>query len=283
MQYNMMPPQNVPDSQYHRDVWRRRARCQDIMDRYASIDRTDVVMIVLSCKRPVELKRLINSLLEFRRKVGVWALPSRRVLVDNGSGDALLEMARQSGIFTHTLPLERNFGMGAAINEALKTFPCEFVLFVEDDLILEADKSFIAECLDIFKYQPEVGIIKLKHKDRWDTMYPYRRIGPRQVTPSGVAFDPWLPSPRWTFQWGQRPWYPAGIHNCWSLGPVMFRWCSWAENGPIPSGQGRMQAWNAEQGYARTWNTKWLAARPVDIRPFSQPVTQESPGFSDVI
>jgi len=63
----------------------------------------------------------------------------------------------------------------------------------------------------------------------------------------------------------------------------MFRWCAWKEAGPIPSGQGRGQAVAAEEVYARRFNKVWLAAKPLDICPFVQPVTPESPGFKDEI
>ena len=274
----MTPPQNVSEAVYRRAVAKRIGYCRKLAA--ASQGMSPIIrLVVLSCKRTGAFARLMESLDGFREQE---QLSVSTLLVDNGSGRRLLEIAQDSKFFDNKILHDRNIGMGAAINDALIQYPAEFVLFVEDDLILEKP-NFLLPCVQIFREFQEVGIVKLKRKADWDTMYPYRRIGPMQTTSTGVRFHPWLPSTRWSFRWGQRPWYPAGIHNCWSLGPVMFRWCSWKENGPIPSGRGRGQALAAEEVYARTWNTKWIAAKPVDFAPFSQPVTAESPGFRDCI
>ena len=274
----MIPPQNVSEAVYRREVAKRIGYCRQLVAATQGMSHT-VRLVVLSCKRPTEFARLMESLRPLKVQERVYF---NTLLVDNGSGRRLLEIAQDSVFFDAMALHDKNLGMGAAINDALERYPAEFILFIEDDLVLEKT-DFLWACLSIFQEFQEVGIVKLKRKAAWDTMYPYRRIGPLQTTSTGVRFHPWLPSPRWSFRWGQRPWYPVGIHNCWSLGPVMFRWCAWKENGPIPSGVGRGQAIAAEEVYARTWNTKWLAAKPVDFAPFSQPVTPESPGFGDSV
>ena len=275
----MIPPQNVSEAVYRREVAKRLARCQETILLGGRPHWDSVAMMVLSCKRAEAAKRLLKSL--YRLAAEDSGTPW--IWVDNGSDDDVLVPVKESGLFQTVIHHGVNRGMGFAINHAMEEIRAEHILFVEDDLVYVpgGPEAWIRQCLSIFREFPEIGIIKLKRKADWDTMYPYRRIGPLQTTSTGVRFHPWLPSPRWSFRWGQRPWYPAGIHNCWSLGPVMFRWCSWKENGPIPSGRGRGQALAAEEVYARTYNTKWLAARPVDFAPFSQPVTPESPGFGD--
>ncbi len=278
----MIHPQNVPEWRYRRAVQQRRERCREIILTYP-LRWHRCALIVLSCKRPEAARNLLASLWPLRRL----AQGMPWVWVDNGSGDAVVGPVRKSGMFDPIIAHPVNLGMGAAINDALAKVKAETILFVEDDLqyVGRSSGEWVQACLRIFDEFPEIGIIKLKHKENWDTMYPYRRIGPLQETSTGVGFHPWLPSPRWTFQWGQRPWYPCGIHNVWSLGPVMFRRCLWLDAGPIPSGQGRGQAIAAEEEYAMRINGVWLAARPVDpsLQPFTQPVTAESPGFRDVV
>lgn len=272
----MTPPQNVPDRRYYREALWRREACTQIIRRHSK-GQVGTAMVVLSCKRPEALVRLFESM---RGETREWRL-SESWFVDNGSGPEIERMARVSGLFGEYRIHPQNIGMGPAINDVLDRTRCEFILFVEDDLVLVDGQPFVGKCSCLFDDYPEIGIIKLKRKENWSTMYPYRRIGPVQRTQSGVTFHPWLPSPRWTFRWGQRPWYPTGIHNGWSLGPVMFRWSAWKEFGPLPSGQGRGQAVAAEEEYALRFNRVFLAARPMDFAPFEQPQTEESPGFRD--
>jgi len=274
----MIPPQNVSEAVYRREVAKRIGLCRRIIAEDWMRFRPLIRLVVLSCKRPKELARLMDGLVHMpSNEPKIFAT----LLVDNGSGEAVRRIAESYGFFGDMILHEANIGMGAALNGALSSFPAEFILFIEDDLVLERP-GFLRGCLDIFREFQEIGLIKLKRKDAWDEK-PYRRIGPMQTTTTGVRFHPWLPSPRGSFRWGQRPWYPVGVHNVWSLGPVMFRWCAWKEAGPIQTGQGRGQAVAAEEVYARTFNQRWLAARPVDIQPFSQPETLESPGFRDEI
>ena len=277
----MIPPQNVSEAVYRREVERRTGWCRQLLE--ASLTPLHLLrIVVLSCKRPQEFARLMESLRPIAPHEVAFCAP---LLVDNGSGNEVRRIADRSKFFSHTIFHEANIGMGGAINNALERHPAEFILFIEDDLVYTGQETkekpfWIQECLDIFREFPGIGLIKLKRKDGWDEK-PYRRIGPMQTTTTGVRFHPWLPSPRWSFGWGQRPWYPVGVHNVWSLGPVMFRWVAWKEAGSIPSGQGRGQAVAAEEVYARRFNRRWLAARPVDFAPFSQPTTPESPGFGD--
>jgi len=274
----VIPPQNVSETYYRREVAKRREWCRQLV----TGQPYTVAMVCLSCKRPTEMTRLLKSLYALADMQA--GQIEQRVLVDNGSGEAVLGLQGIHYHFNTIIAHPANIGMGAAINDALAKLnpPPGYVLFIEDDLVYDYwGDGWIPKALSIFEF-PEIGLIKLKRKEAWDAK-PYRRIGPMQTTSTGVRFHPWLPSPRWTFRWGQRPWYPVGIHNVWSLGPVMFRWVAWKEAGPILSGQGRGQAVAAEEVYARRFNLRWLAARPVDFAPFSQPPAPESPGFGDRI
>lgn len=271
----MIPPQNVTVRAYAEHLRRLRRQghtCEDV-------GRAGTDLVLLSCKRPVETYRLMESLAKNRIAlaglVDSWS-------VDNGSGQGVRLSILESKVFKNKVWFPRNIGMGAAVNDVLGRVKSKYVLFIEDDLVLDYTAPFVLDCERIFEEFPQVGIIKLKRKTNWND-YPYRRIGPMQEMNWGTRFHPWLPSPRWTFRWGQRPWYPVGIHNVWSLGPVMFRHVLWRQAGPIPSGQGRGQALAAEEQYALRVNTKWIAARPVGIQPFLQPPTIESPGFKDDI
>ena len=264
--------------EYQTIVDRLTPRCQEILKQYPCSPGV-VDSVVLTCKREAELRRLIES--------GPAELWWRTTLLDNGSWYDINFAGYLSRTFGLVIWEPTNLGIGRALNNFIatrwRTNP-EFILLIEDDLVMEpgyADLSWIGQCVEIFNENPHVGIIKLKNKAQWDEK-PWRVIGPMQRTKSGVLWHPWLPSNPWHIWHGNRPWY-AGIHNVWSLGPVMFRWAAWAENGMLPTAQGRGQAVAAEDWYARTFNAKWIAARPVTVHPFSQPETQQSPGYDDAI
>ncbi len=275
----MIPPQNVPDEVYYRESRKRMGYCIEADRCWDNPRHQKVALMVLSCKRPGEFQRLCESL--------AGMLPwepciTSRWLVDNGSGEGLIRYAGSTGLFTHVIAHPVNLGIGEALNRVLDQVNSRYILFIEDDLVLDYSSPWVEKLCGIFDEYPQVGIIKLKRRANWDD-YPFRRIGPIQTTTTGVRFHPWLSSPRWSFRWGQRPWYPVGTRNVWSLGPVMFRHAIWRECGPIPTGQGRGQAVAAEEEYARRVNQIYIAARPCDFHPFSQPPTTESPGFKDVV
>jgi len=260
----------VTDAAYQAAVAKRRARCAKIIHEWNHLHSWSlpVSMVVLSCKRPEAVSRLLHSL---RGLSDTDRALMEAIFVDNGSGPAVYHAARPpypAFRFDRCMWNRLNVGMGPAINAILQSVQGEFVLFVEDDLVLDFNRPFLRDCIEIFREYPEIGHIRLKNKPDWDTMYPHRRIAPARCTSSGAEFNPWL---------------PKGIHGGWSLGPVMFRWASWAENGPLPVKQGRGQAVAAEDDYAPSWNEKWLSCWPVDIRPFRQPETQEIPGFADAV
>lgn len=256
----------------------RLQKCDEII-RNDTQEQGLVSIVLLSCKRPQPLLRLLHSMGDWPR---LECINFETWFVDNGSDFSEPIKSTIEGRFRKVVWHPHNIGMGPAINDILSRVNGEFVLFLEDDLIMSDKTPFLDLCVRLFRKELTVGIIKLKDKHGWDKK-PYRKISkPRFLYYDTDPYRIWLPSNRWDIPNGNRPWF-AGIHNVWSLGPVMFRHCAWKENGPLPVAQGRGQAIAAEDVYARTFNDKWLAARFEYIRPFSQPVTEQSPGYHDKV
>ena len=268
----------VSEDTVYREKQLRLERCKAIIADYTQ--KKDLVsVVVLSCKRPNELLRLLYSMSDWLKKERQWM---ETWFVDNGSNFSPTLQGTIYKKFDCTIWHPSNVGMGPAINDVLSKVRGEYVLFIEDDLEMVNDNRLVAPCIQLFRAEPTVGIIKLKDKKDWEKK-PYRRISkPRYVCDDSFPYRLWLPSNPWNIFIGNRPWF-AGIHNCWSLGPVMFRHCAWKENGPLPVAQGRGQAIAAEDIYARSFNSRWVAARFEHIRPFSQPTTEESPGYKDTV
>ena len=79
----MIPPQNVSESVYRREVEKRIGYCRKLVEAGRGMSPL-VRLVILSCKRPVEFTRLMESLrpLKVQERVRFETL-----LVDNGSGD----------------------------------------------------------------------------------------------------------------------------------------------------------------------------------------------------
>ena len=112
----MIPPQNVSEAVYRREVATRIGECRKLVEAGRGLS-PQVRLVVLSCKRPTEFTRLIESLrpLKVQERVGFETL-----LVDNGSGDEVKRVARASGFFDKMVFFRENKGMGKAINYALE-------------------------------------------------------------------------------------------------------------------------------------------------------------------
>lgn len=246
--------------------WRRR-RTQRILDRAGELCEFEpglVSLIVLSCKRLSELRRLCESLVPFFDEVETH--PVEKILVDNGSGQELLDYVRGLDFFDEIVAHPENLRMPAALEDAYRRCRGEYVLFVEDDFVLDADGPFLGRATEVLEQFPELGIVRLKDQNNW--WKPFRRIGPLRSTSSGVRFWTWLPS-------RDRTW------NVWAAGSVLFRKVSFFHTGSVPTEGHCNGAVLYEEVYGRRYNRTWLAAKLEGCYPFVQPNDNlPSPGLT---
>ena len=261
----------IPRWRLNLAIRRRRKKTLDIIrngEAYCEFDKGLVSLVVLSCKRLPELRRLCESLVPFFRDVEDYARVEK-TLVDNGSGPELVNFIKDLGFFDTIIAHPKNLGMAGALNEAYRRCRGEYILLIEDDMVVDCGRPFLRRCLDIFDEFSEIGIIRLKNQNNW--WKPFRRIGPLRASATGVEFWTWLPS-------------RDGETNVWACGSVLFRKVSFFSTGFLPVGEGRQQAVLVENVYARDYNKVWLAAKVKDCYPVFQPNDNlESPGFEDRI
>ncbi|MDQ2630342.1 MAG: glycosyltransferase, partial [Actinomycetota bacterium] len=80
------------------------------------------------------------------RSLGAQTRPVEVVLVDNGSSDDSVELARRELPEVRVVELERNLGFGPAINRALAARPADQVILLNNDV--EAEPRFVEALLD---------------------------------------------------------------------------------------------------------------------------------------
>jgi hypothetical protein len=235
---------------------------------YCDFEKGLVSLVVLSCKRLPEFKRLCESMTPFFEQVEDYP-KVEKILVDNGSGQDLADYARGLGLFDVITAHPKNLGMAAALNHTYQRCRGEYILLIEDDMVVDYERPFVRRCLDVFLEFPEIGIVRLKNQNNW--WKPFRVIGPLRSTSTGVEFWTWLPSKNRKL-------------NVWACGSVMFRKVSFFSTGWLPQGEGRQQAVLVEDEYGQMYNKTWLAAKIKDCYPIFQPNDNlESPGFQDRI
>jgi hypothetical protein len=242
------------------EVALRRPRAQEILARGRDVcDYQEglVTLVVLSCRRLPELKRLYDDLIPFLRDVEDYP-QIETIHVDNGSGPELVDYVRGLRFFDRVIAHERNLGMPRALQDAYERARGEYVLFVEDDFLLDYDRPFLDRAVEVLREHPEIGIVRLKNQNNW--FKPFRRIGPLRATSSGVEFWTWLPSA------GRGEW------NVWAAGSVLFRKVSFFHTGRLPRWRWRhTNPMLYENAYAPRYNRTWLAAKIKDVQPFVQP------------
>ena len=136
-------------------------------DKFKSkINKNNVSVIILSCKRLNELKRLIDSLEKFFKNIETYKL-IEFILVDNGSNEELLRWVKSSNFFNTIIHHKVNIGMAGALNDAYKKINGEYILLIEDDFYIDYSKPFIKKCINIFDEFPQIGIIRLKNQNNW--------------------------------------------------------------------------------------------------------------------
>lgn len=237
-----------------------------------------ISVVILSCKRLNSLKRLVDSLVEFFSKIETYK-NYEIILVDNGSGKELIDYAEQTELFSKIYSFEKNLGMVGAMSQVFTRLNGEYILFLEDDFIVDTENPFFSQCIDIFDEFPEIGIIRLKNQNNW--WKPFRIIAPLRNTKKGTEFWTWLPSKKKFFIKG-------GSLNVWAAGSVLFRKVSYLHTGDLPLGKNVARSKRKHQGYlyeneyGRKYNKTWLAAKVKNIYPFVQPNDEDvSPGWGE--
>lgn len=230
-----------------------------------------ISIIILSCKRINSLKRLHSSLKIFLSEIETYK-NYEVILVDNGSGNELINWAHSTNFFNKIISIKKNIGMCAALNQVYQTIDTEFTMLIEDDFIIKYHKPFMENCLKIFKNFPEIGIIRLKNQNNWGKKF--RRIGPiRKI--NEIKFWTWFPSFNYK-------------HNVWCAGSVIFRHVGYLKLGQINCKDNVSRLNNNHQGiqyeeiYGKKFNKIWLAAKIYNCYPFVQlDQDNESPGWSE--
>ena len=230
-----------------------------------------ISIIILSCKRINSLKRLYSSLKIFLSEIETYK-NYEVILVDNGSGNEVINWAHSTNFFNKIIPMKKNIGMCAALNQVYQTIDTEFTMLIEDDFIIKYNKPFMENCLKIFKNFPEIGIIRLKNQNNWGKKF--RRIGPiRKI--NEIKFWTWFPSFNYK-------------HNVWCAGSVIFRHVGYLKLGQINCKDNVSRLNNNHQGiqyeetYGKKFNKIWLAAKIYNCYPFIQlDQDNESPGWSE--
>ena len=265
----------VPSWWLNLSILRRRSRAKAIVEQSSRENESDaglISIVVLSCKRQVELQRLTESLMLFLGKIEDYS-NVEKILVDNGSEKQLVEWAKSLCFYDSIVAHECNLGMAVALNDIFWKVRGEYILLIEDDFVLDYNHPFFRRCLSLFKEYPEIGIIRLKNQKNWGKRF--RIISPLRKTSDGTKFWTWLPS----FN---------GKLNIWTAGSVMFRRVSFTSTGEIPTGPNVDRTSQAHQGilyeevYGKRYNRNWLAAKIYDCYPFIQPGdNKESPGWAE--
>ena len=265
----------VDSTRLAKELKRRKAYCRKVLNNpkeYCDFKKDKVSLVILSCRRWDLLKGLIEKLRHYFKNIDNW--PVEKVLVDNGSGSDFIKKALDEKFFDKIIAHPRNIGMVGALRNAYKSVEGEYILFLEDDFVLECNAPFLKKCIDIFMENPEIGIIRFKNQNNW--WKPHRVITPLRMTLNGTQFWTWLPS-------------RDGMLNVWCAGSVIFRKVSYFSTNELPDIQENMprtgkfhQGYIYECEYAREYNKRWLAAKIMYCYPFFQPnINKESPGWGD--
>ena len=272
----------LSQSHFEADVLKRVDKCTEIIKEYDSLhcfERGLVSMVILSCKRLDCLKRFLNSFIPFINNIETYK-KFEAVLVDNGSGDALVDYAKGLEFFSEVIAFEKNLGMTGALRQVYPKIKGEYILFVEDDFVFEYEKPFLKDCIQVFDEYPEIGIIRLKDQNNW--WKPFRRISPLRKTSEGSEFWTWLPSK------GRLP-FTGGKLNVWAAGSVIFRKISYLDTGDLSLGPNFGRNRRKHQGalyeteYGKRYNKTWLAAKMKNCQPFYQPNDEEvCPGWGEL-
>jgi glycosyltransferase involved in cell wall biosynthesis len=115
-----------------------------------------VSIVVLSYRRPVHLRRTLESFLRVNTYPNL-----ELVLADDGSPPAMQEEMRRLPFDRFLLSAE-NRGLGANTNAGLRAARGEFILQLQDDWLCDGPSDFIAEAIEVMTERPEIGMLRLR-------------------------------------------------------------------------------------------------------------------------
>ena len=113
-----------------------------------------VSVVVLSYRRPVHLRRTLESFLRVNTYPNL-----ELVLADDGSPPTLQEEMRRLPFDTFLLPAE-NRGLGANTNAGLRAAKGEFILQLQDDWLCDGPSGFIEAAIEVMTERPEIGFVR---------------------------------------------------------------------------------------------------------------------------
>jgi len=129
----------------------------------AGAARQPITVIIVTYNSAAVLGRCLESLEKAAPRRG-----TRVVIVDNGSSDDSVAMARSSSTVSQVVALECNAGFGAGVNAVLRSFDGEWLAVVNPDLTLSP--GALDALADVLAAHPEAGL-----------------AGPRILRPGGGA------------------------------------------------------------------------------------------------
>ena len=257
--------QLVGSKTLEREVQKRKLMCIDILndqEQYCSIKKNKISLIVLTCKRWETLKRITESLAFNFDKIESYP-DIERILVDNNSGDEIINRVKGYQFYDNIISFNQNCGLLGALRDVYKKVDGEYILLLEDDFVFDYDQPFLQKCINVFQDYPEIGLVRLKNQNNW--WKPHRVIAPVRQTAAGVEFWTWLPSKN-------------GELNGWCSGSVLFRKASYFSTGELPymkknppRSKRNHQGYVYEQEYGKKYNKIWLTAKLKNVYPFFQP------------
>lgn len=267
----------ISDKELANIVSSRKERCKEIInssEKYCKFKKKKVSLVVLTYKRWNTLDRLIKSMKPFFDTIETYD-KIEKVLVDNGSGEEYINKVKKTDFFDRVVSNKTNLGMVGALQKIYQELDGEYIMFIEDDFILEYNKPFLDNVLNVFEEYPEIGLIRLKNQNNW--WKPHRIISPIRKTSKNVEFWTWVPNKDYTL-------------NGWCAGSVIFRKSSYFSTGELPKINGNVsrnnktmhQGYIYECEYGAKFNKVWLSAKLKNCYPFLQPNdNEESPGWNE--
>ena len=109
-----------------------------------------ISIVILTCKRVNTLERLLKSLKIYLEKIEKYK-DYEIILVDNGTKLNDIENISKDKIFSKYIRFEENIGMLNALKIAFNSCNGEFIMLIEDDFIIDYQKPFFKNCIDLFK------------------------------------------------------------------------------------------------------------------------------------
>lgn len=105
------------------------------------------------------------------------------IMVDNASTDGSIEAIEKHFPDVEIIPLKKNVGFAAAVNEGIRVSTGNYIFIINNDIIF--DKEFLTVLVDYMEKNPEVGIAGGKI---------YYQVPKNKILFCGTKFNPWLGS-----------------------------------------------------------------------------------------